>query len=183
MGTPAGRRGFTLIEMVVLIIIMAIISGVVVPAYARFHARARFIHTVEETAGLFRWARETAIAQGGAVVVRYDPQMGAFAAMAEAPAEEMDLPAALQETEEPLYAGPATSGYELPEGVRVAGFEPFGQAAPSGARDAALEMRFSADGSADGGMLALESEDGYAALIEVVPTTGRTVVREPEAGP
>src|SRR4051794_29344581 len=71
--SPARRRaGFTLIEMVVMIMIIAILSSVAVPAYHRFRARTQFEATVQKTVSLLAWARAAAIESNADAVVRYD---------------------------------------------------------------------------------------------------------------
>src|SRR2546429_7115710 len=78
-GTPnAERRAFTLIEMIVLIIIIAVVSSVAVPAYSRFNATAKFQSVVRETMAMLDSARLTAIQSGADVTVQFDAQSATF---------------------------------------------------------------------------------------------------------
>jgi prepilin-type N-terminal cleavage/methylation domain-containing protein len=165
------RGGFTLIEMIVLIMIMAILSGIAVPAYSRFHARMQFDKNVQDVITLLSWARDTAQQLGGECVVELDRQTNIFVATPEQPAQITDQPADMVQTDQAaqqLYPRQVM----LPETITVAEFVQFGTQSDynSGGQS---RLRFHADGTCDGVGLTLAGINGHTATIEVSPMTGR----------
>lgn len=67
-------RGFTLIELIVVLVIAAIAVAVVGVSAQTYMARARYHQTVLDLATQFDRARGLAREQGRAVLVSYDPQ-------------------------------------------------------------------------------------------------------------
>jgi prepilin-type N-terminal cleavage/methylation domain-containing protein len=171
------RNGFTLIEMVVMIMIIAILSSVAVPAYHRFRMKTRFDESVQKTVSLLAWARAAAIESNADAVVRFDHTSGAFMVAVEANPPTDDAPAALQDAEHAPQP-PQPRMEALGEDVAVAQFS-VNQVQPGmNAQNGIQEMRFHEDGSADGAHIALVSAGGYRAFLQVLPMTGRTVVSD-----
>jgi prepilin-type N-terminal cleavage/methylation domain-containing protein len=71
------RRGFTLWELVVVMVVLAITLGVAVPAYVRFGATAAAT-PIDELLDLLREARATAVRLQATVALVVDPKSGAF---------------------------------------------------------------------------------------------------------
>ncbi len=168
-------RGFTLIEMLVLIIIIAIISAIAVPAYARFLIQARFQNSVQNTVSLLTWAREAAVQAGSDSIVRFDAQTESFLVTVEPQSPVSDLPTALQEAQE---TSPTSNsrGYRVGEDIAVANFTVYDSTAGvsgGGLIAPATELKFHEDGSTNGGRLVMVSQSGYASAIEISPVTGR----------
>jgi prepilin-type N-terminal cleavage/methylation domain-containing protein len=70
----SGRHGFTLVELMVVIGIIAIILLIAVPNFARMQRRARTRSASQKTAQHFKMLRERAIATGGTYVISFpDP--------------------------------------------------------------------------------------------------------------
>jgi Tfp pilus assembly protein FimT len=168
--------------MLVLIIIMAVISSVAVPAYSRFYAHAKFLQSVQQVSSLLTWARDAAMQSEGESTVRFDPQTAAFTVTVETPDTSGDQPAAVQDSTEPPALQSESHATTLGENVTVADFSVLDPLAGSNqttsARTQGPELRFHEDGSADAARLVLASAEGYHALLEVVPTTGRVVVTD-----
>lgn len=164
--------------MIVLIIIIAVISSVAVPAYARYHAWAGFQRSVRETTALLAEARDRAVQASADCRVRFDAQTETFMVTVETLDSNADLPTALQES--PDAAPPEPRLFRLGEDIAVADFQVYrpSSASASGPGSAAIEFHFYEDGRSDGARFALLSQDGYRALVEVSPATGRVTVRD-----
>jgi prepilin-type N-terminal cleavage/methylation domain-containing protein len=73
------RRGFTLIEMAIVLAVMAVASLLVAPALARFGTEQP-PRSEDRLLTLLADARKAAITHGAVVTVRLDPSSGAFRA-------------------------------------------------------------------------------------------------------
>lgn len=175
------RRGFTLIEMIVLIIIMAVLSATAVPAYSRLRDRAVFQVRVGQIVSLLTQARAQAIDLRTQVEMRFDPQTDTFTVRGESAFDAADLPTDLAETSET-----ATVLYErsltLPEEYRVVDYTVFGPEAIYGSLASGQESvsYFREDGTCDGVRFTLVRDTGDAAVITVWPATGAVDVEPPQ---
>lgn len=166
-----------------LIIIIAVMSGVMVPSYARFHSHAQFEQRVRNVLDLFSWARETAVQTSSNVTVRYDSQTAMFTVQIEQPETTSDLPTALQDPEEGAVVAPQPRILSLGEDMQVAGFqtEPSAQSALNNSSSplagAQQEVLFTDDGTSNRARLTLVSIEGYQETIDILPTTGRAILR------
>jgi Tfp pilus assembly protein FimT len=172
-------RAFTLIEMLVLIIILAVLSSILVPASARSFAKARYQHSVQDVVGMLTYARNAAIDSNAESVVRFDAQTDTFVVTVETSSPSADLPTAMQETQEAVQVPESRVG-KLADDIMVADFRSFDQSGEtSGAMGQRMaELRFHEDGSSAGGQFVLRSADGYASVVEVAPMTGRATATD-----
>jgi len=69
---PTSRRGFTLIELMVVVVIITLMAGIALPGVSRRLKSYRAKSTAEEIAAIYRNARLRAMGRGGAVLVRYN---------------------------------------------------------------------------------------------------------------
>jgi len=77
VGLPVrGRAGFTLVEVVVVLVILSLMAAVAVPAFRRMAERDELTDAVGRVEMLFRLARDSAIAGGRAVTVVIDSVTG-----------------------------------------------------------------------------------------------------------
>ncbi len=67
-----GSGGFTLIEMMVVVVIITILATIAIPSISRRMQMYQAKKDVEMIAGLFRGARLRAMGRGSAVLVRFD---------------------------------------------------------------------------------------------------------------
>lgn len=178
------NRGFTLIELVVVIIIMAVLSAIAVPSYTRLHARAKFDGGVQEVISLFRWAREMAVESGFETTVRFDQQSATFIATVQQMEPLMDAPTAVleqQEREEQPITPPRI--YEIGEDLAVADFQSYRESSTLESRQSFEDtlVRFLHDGSCDGARFVLVSSEGHRAIVEIAAPTGKpSIIEETE---
>ena len=179
------RRAFTLIELLIVILLIALMAAVVVPRYATSFKHMQFKSQVSEIQDLFAWAREQAISKDTTVTVSYDPQAALFSATVTAPPTTTDQPAAFASTDNPDYAQ-ATSipprTVQLPArfaaNLQSGGDASTSGATPGGGQGMANEFHFRSDGTVEGGQIMLADTDaGDRAMLRLWPNTGR-VTRE-----
>lgn len=72
------RRGFTLIELVVVILLLGIVAGVSVPALARRGEDDALAAAAGDVVGLLGRARRTALERGRSVTLALDPASGRY---------------------------------------------------------------------------------------------------------
>ncbi len=170
------RRAFTLIEMVVVIIIIAVMASVAVPAYARLKERMQFSQSIQQAVEFFAWARQTAISTGADCTVHFDAQTETFTAMATPPPPQTDLPAAMQTSAEQTQEQSSLTmqrGLSLGDKVAVQAFTVYGPDLGASGSQQQNDMTFHEDGSSDGGKLLLVSSSGAAEEIDVASMTGQ----------
>jgi type IV fimbrial biogenesis protein FimT len=73
----AGSAGFTLLELMVVVIMIAVLVVLAVPSFARVMRDRRTSQAAHEVAMLFRGARARAMGRGTAVLVRFGATAGA----------------------------------------------------------------------------------------------------------
>lgn len=180
------NTGFTLIEMITILIIIAIMSSLTVPYYARFRDRADFDRSVSILEGELNNARHSAIQTGADCVVRFDPQIDVFTIAVEVPEAQSDTPAAMQDQPDALRIPPPKS-VNIGDNIGVQEFRPLinhdSQSNDTTENRAMTEMRFHEDGSSDGGTITLISPHGFAAQIQITPQSGAVRVQQDNERP
>lgn len=184
MRTRDARRGFTLIEMIVLIVIMAVLSSLAVPTYNRFKARMEFEAAVQQVVGLFAYARNAAIQNDTDCTLYFDAQSGAFLVTVEQPPMLNDLPTALADAGEAAQTLPEPRTVLLGEAIQVGNFAVQSSDDPTGTVDqtgAASTITFRPDGTSDAAQFTIASAEGFATRLQLIPTTGLLVVSDNDA--
>ena len=69
-----GRRGFSLLELLMVLALLGIMAGVVAPATGRFLDRLNFRKQTAALVAGTRFARLMAVSKGGPVAMRFDRQ-------------------------------------------------------------------------------------------------------------
>ncbi len=176
------RRAFTLIELIVVIIIIAVVSSLTVPEYFKLHARAKFDRSTQSVIGILAYARDTAVQSGSDTIVRFDPSSETFTITLDQTDTGSDIPLALQQQsiDANVVIPPRMEG--LGQDVGVTNFQvlqPTGQIPTTMPQQQSTpgEFRFHGDGSSDGVQFKLVSSDGYSANIAVAAATGKVSVK------
>ncbi len=182
------RRAFTLIELMVVILMVAVMASVVVPAYSRYNAKVQFENAARQVQDIFAFAREQAITRDTTVTVTYDPQNHAFLAQVAPAQPQTDLPVALSGTVNSdgtsTQTGETQKSAQLGADVNVASFSvssnPNVTAAPTTGTGAGNQLNFLPDGTVEGATLTITSADGYSAEFQLWPATGRMTRMDPQ---
>ncbi len=165
---PGRRRAFTMIELVLVIVIMAVLLGLALPNLKSPGGREALNAAAREFAAACSLARQQAISLEGPVRIRIDPEKGRW---------RIVLPAAEERTTRrgQLPASTVERHRELPRGVRISSLERAGIALelkPAG--DAFPEVVFHPNGSSSGLGMELEGGGGRKMSVVVAQSTGRT---------
>jgi prepilin-type N-terminal cleavage/methylation domain-containing protein len=180
------RRAFTLIELMVVILMIAVMAGVIVPAYSRYYAKSQFEGTARQVQDIFAFAREQAIVRDTTVTVSYDPQNHAFLAQVAPSQPQTDLPVALAGTVNPdgssARSGETQKSYRMDPDVNIGAFSVSGN--PNSAGGAASgggnQLHFLSDGTVEGATLTITSSTGNGAQFQLWPATGRLTRMDPQ---
>jgi prepilin-type N-terminal cleavage/methylation domain-containing protein len=160
-------RGFTLVEIIVVITVLLLATGVIVPSFFRFQHASNYQWTVRRAIGLLGEARGLAISTEHEVAVIFDEQARALRLVVE--------PAPSDQEVDPDGTAPPVDERAARD-LRVLSLPPGTTAAIEA--DEAL-LRFYPDGRASSGVLRIERiEMETAVLLTLNPRTGKVRVEE-----
>ena len=179
------RRAFTLIELMVVILMIAVMAGVIVPAYSHYYMKAQFDSTARQVQDIFAFAREQAIVRDTTVTVSYDPQTHAFTAQVAPPQTQTDLPVALagavNADGSTSQGGETQKSCRLDPDVNIGSFSVSSAASgTAGGPSGGNQLHFLGDGTVEGATLSITSGNGYAAQFQLWPATGRLTRMDPQ---
>lgn len=145
------RRGFTLIEVMVVLFILALASAVVVPGIGRGTEALRARAEVAGFSAFLRYAREQAVTRRETQEVRVDPE--ARVVVLRAPGSDK-----------------VRLSRRLADGLRIEATPP-----------TALTVKFLPHGLSSGGTFRIEMPGRRVYVVTVDPLTGRVVNRRSDA--
>lgn len=167
---------FTLIELLVVILIIAVMSAVVIPAFAGYLEKSRFDAEIRRLQDYFALAREKAVKCDTNVALHFDHGIHQFSIAVDPLPPATDMPTAM------LTGGGAdvspnqeTAPYRLGDDYQVEDFSVSSGNGPAGTTQ--TDVRFHGDGTSDGADLEVVSRQGYTAHLTLSPMNGRLALR------
>ncbi len=186
------RKGFTLIEMVIVIIIVAVMTSVIVPAYARFYARANYDGQVRQVQDVFAYAREQALQRDTNVTLNFSPQTESFDVTLLPPPPPTDQPTAYANSNADTSTLTQSHTVQLASTVGVVGFTatdtsqgivPGGSASSSSGGRGLTTVNFRSDGTSDGAEMTVVSAEGnFSTHLILHPGNARMTVDDAQSG-
>ncbi len=164
-----GRRGFTLIELMVVLVIMAGLSSLVVPSIASALRRTGLGSTGTELCDLLDFAYMTAVTRHRAVDVNLSEDKGRCWVTV----RSATLPW-IEEQERPKAQRMAV--LRIPEGTRMTLMQEDGRGMRSAGRWEILT--FNSDGTTDDAVVVLSNDKGEEYRIEIFGATGEVHGKE-----
>ena len=173
--SPHRGRAFTLIELLVVILIIAVISAIMVPAYAGYYDKSRFDGEVRRIQDYFAQARENAVKGDTTVTLHFERGIHEFSMTVDALPPQDDLPTALlTAAATKSNGGQDIPPYHIGEDYQVKNFNVTSSSANSGpAGVTQTDVHFQGDGTCDRAELVLTSKQGYNAHLSLSPMNGR----------
>lgn len=168
------RGAFTLIELMVVILIIAVVSAVIVPAYGGFYAKSRFDGEIKRIQDFVAEARARAVAGDTTVTLHFERGADVFTISVDTLPQQNDLPTALLEDSGRNQIGDIDP-YHVNDEFRVENFtvQGTGSANPASGRTGISDVQFRGDGTSDGAEMSILSRDGLAAHLIISPVDGQ----------
>lgn len=171
----ASRRtkGFTIIEILVVILIIALVTSVAVPAYGRFHERALFQSFTMDVQDAFAYAREQAIARDTTCKVVFDTQAHQITTVVTPETQH----ASPQQNQPGLQGAPDPDSQRDPvPPPRILHMPEFVVVQAAGKSS----VQYNPDGTCEGAAVAIQA-GAYHAQLVVLPGNGRATLVEDQA--
>jgi len=183
------RKGFTLLELLVVLVIISIAAGLVGPRVAGSMSNLSLKTAAKKVAGALRYARSQATSESRPYFVLFDPEKGrlsiksgqtATKEVKEKKAGEGEEEAGTSEKEaEDKPAKETSKVYDLPEDVRFGKVEFDKDEAVSGV----FQIVFFPNGGSSGGEVLLENDRGRQYTIRVDFVSGAVRLEDVDTGP
>lgn len=177
------REAFTLIELLMIIIIIAMVSAIVVPSYARYWSKAKFESSVHQIEEMLSEAKDKAVELDTTTTVSFDKQSQTFTVMSILPPAQNDQPSSMSASDQ---QSSLMSQKNIPTTISLGGdigvvqFQA-GGASPSsnsGVATTSSALHFHGDGSSDGARIVLASSTGNSTNLTIWPANGRLTREE-----
>jgi prepilin-type N-terminal cleavage/methylation domain-containing protein len=169
------RGGFTLIEMLVIIIIIAVMSSLIVPEYRHFADHQSYLSSEALVRDALLQAREMAIDRDTTVTLSYNSGANAITLSADAVTTPTDAPSSVSSDNTATQqansaANPQDQTIPLGGDIAIAGMKTSQQAAgiPNSSQQGqstATQIQFRGDGTCDGATLTVISPLGYSTQV------------------
>ena len=172
------RRGaFTLIELLVVILIIAVVSAVIVPAYGGYYAKTRFDGEVKRIQDYIAIARERAVAGDTTAVLHFERTADLFTITVDSIPPQTDLPTNMLNTPG-TDLGPSqdVAPYHVNDEFRVESFNSQSASNPGSGGGSGSDLQFRGDGTCDGAEMTLISRYGYGVQLTVSASNGRVTI-------
>ena len=178
---PQRSRAFTLIELLVVILIIAVMSAVVVPAFAGYYEKSRFDGEIRRLQDYFALAREKAVKSDTNVSLHFEHSAHMFSMVVDPPPPQNDMPTAmLTAAGTDLSPSLDVLPFHVGEDYDVDSFVVTGGGGPSAVTQ--TDVHFHGDGTSDGADMNIRSKQGYTAHLSLSPMDGRLTL-DVGAGP
>lgn len=162
------NRGFTLIELVIVLVLLSLSVALVTPSLSRFYKRVELKTAAQKISGILRYFRSESIQKGKIHQVVFDADLREVRVRA---LEAEEKGEALKEREEPKSP---EKRYPLPGGVQMKEMKIPSPETPS---DLPV-IEFYPNGGSNGGSLLLEMQDQKGFRIKVHFLTGMVEIEE-----
>jgi general secretion pathway protein H len=159
------NRGFSLIELVIVLILLSLSVSLVTPAFSRFSKGIELKAAVKKVSGILRYYRSEAVQKGKVQQVLFDPDLREVRVQSLEPAEDQEGTEKREEKSWPKK-------YPLPEGIQMREVK---IASPQYPADSPA-IEFYPNGGSNGGSVLLDRQDHKGYRIKVYFLTGMVEV-------
>jgi general secretion pathway protein H len=160
------NRGFSLIEMVIVLVLLGLSIALVTPSLSRFSKRIELKTSAQKVSGILRFSRSESVQKGRVFQVLFDPDLR----MVRVRALEGDSPE--KEGKEELQI--QEKRYVLPSGIQMGEVQIPSPEFPSDLPT----IEFYPHGGSNGGTIVLEMQDQKGYRIKVRFLTGMVEIEE-----
>ncbi len=170
-------RGFTLIEIMVVIVIIAVTASILVPAYGLLYAKQQFNSDVAAVENIITWAHLTAAAQDEDVTLNVNSQQGIVTAQAPPRLHQHREPQALQQSSAALVSSGQPLQRTVPlhnsTSIQLRASTSASSGAASGNNGIGQQIVFHGDGTCDGADLSMHDMRGNDVELHVDAATSQ----------
>jgi general secretion pathway protein H len=193
LATPRGRRGFTLIEVMLVVVIVGIATGLALPSFLRAYQNAQIQTASRNVVMATRFARNMAVLRQQPMAILFDQVKGQVEVVRMAGTRQREAAEMFLESRErepvPVAEGEAGEAAPAPalaieaefrrtfgREVRIVGFE---SEQPEQELEGIHWVTFHPNGMNDGFVLRLEDKRGNVCEVTVDAISGRSKVEFP----
>lgn len=171
---PVSPRGFTLIEIMLVVVVLGLLAGLALPKMRSAMERANLQKGAREVTGLLRFARSCAVMRESQAEIRFSPETDRYQLVLHDEqgrrlGDDRRRWTRRRDARQRLVSREALRPRTLPKGVH---FPVIYSEAPLSPRSDLPRVIYFPDGSATPATIALEDENGLAMSVEVFRTTG-----------